>query len=341
MVMFDIAEGIPQGKALDIAAVLAGRRLRRPLFRREHLRGDRGRRGLHRHRRRAAQAGHEPRRSPQHQSQGDGAGRRRHQEIRAERLRDLHHQSARRHGVGAAEVLRPAQAEGGRHGGRARLLALPLFPRRRVQRLGRGRHRLRARRPRRHHGAAGALLDGRRHSAARPRQDGLDHAGAHRRDRRAHPRRRRRDRQPAQDRLGLLRAGGLRDRDGGELSQGQEARAAVRRLSQRRIRREGPLCRRAGRDRRQGRRAHRRDRAQRRREGDVRQVGRRGARPGRRLQEDRAGPRRSKLPPRRRGRRQTRERSHEHPRIPGEGGAARLRRAGAARRARPSRSRTR
>ncbi len=29
-------------------------------------------------------------------------------------------------------------------------LALPLFPRRRVQRLGRGRHRLRARRPRRH-----------------------------------------------------------------------------------------------------------------------------------------------------------------------------------------------
>ena len=47
--------------------------------------------------------------------------------------------------------------------------------------------------------------------------------------------------------------------------QGQEARAAVRRLSQRRIRRQGPLCRRAGGDRRQGRRAHRRDRAQRRR----------------------------------------------------------------------------
>ena len=29
VVLFDIAEGIPQGKALDIAAVLAGRRLRR------------------------------------------------------------------------------------------------------------------------------------------------------------------------------------------------------------------------------------------------------------------------------------------------------------------------
>ena len=49
------------------------------------------------------------------------------------------------------------------------------------ERLGRGRHRLRARRPRRHHGAAGALLDGRRHPAARPRQDGLDHQGQARR----------------------------------------------------------------------------------------------------------------------------------------------------------------
>ena len=39
-----------------------------------------------------------------------------------------------------------------------------------------------------------------------------------RRDRRAHPQRRRRDRQSAQDRLGLLRAGGVRDRDGGKLS---------------------------------------------------------------------------------------------------------------------------
>ena len=97
-------------------------------------------------------------------------------QIRAERLRHLHHQPARRHGVGAAEVLRPAAEQGRRHGRRARLGALPLLPRRGVQRLGRGRHRLRARRPRRRHGAAGALLDRRRHSAARPRQDGLDHA---------------------------------------------------------------------------------------------------------------------------------------------------------------------
>jgi ABC-type cobalamin/Fe3+-siderophores transport system ATPase subunit len=48
-------------------------------------------------------------------------------------------------------------------------------------------------------------------------------------DRPAHPRRRRRDRRPVEDRLGLLRAGGLGDRDGRSLSQGQEARAALRR----------------------------------------------------------------------------------------------------------------
>ena len=40
-----------------------------------------------------------------HQSESDGAGRLRHQEICAERLRDLHHQPARRDGLGAAEVV--------------------------------------------------------------------------------------------------------------------------------------------------------------------------------------------------------------------------------------------
>ena len=43
-------------------------------------------------------------------------------------------------------------------------------------------------------------------------------------DRAAHPRRRRRDRQSVEDRLGLLRPGRLGDRDGGILPQGQEAR---------------------------------------------------------------------------------------------------------------------
>jgi malate dehydrogenase len=80
----------------------------------------------------------------------------------ARRLRHLHHQPARRDGLGAAGILRPAAREGGRHGRRARLRALPPLPRRGVRRLGQGRHRLRAGRPWRHHGALGALLDRRR-----------------------------------------------------------------------------------------------------------------------------------------------------------------------------------
>jgi malate dehydrogenase len=68
--------------------------------------------------------------------------------------------------------------QGRRHGRRARLGPLPLLPRRRVQGLGRGRDGLRARRPWRRHGAAGALFDGCRHSAARPGQDGLDQPGS-------------------------------------------------------------------------------------------------------------------------------------------------------------------
>ena len=109
-------------------------------------------------------------------------------------------------------------AQGRRHGGRARLGPLPLFPLRGIQRLGRGRDRLRARRPRRRHGPLGPLLDGRGHPAARSRQDGLDDAGEARRDRRAHPQGRRRDRRSPEDRLGLLRAGRLGHRDGRVLS---------------------------------------------------------------------------------------------------------------------------
>ena len=149
VVLFDIAEGIPQGKGLDIAQSSPVEGFDARYHRRQRLCRHRGRRCLHRHRRRAAQARHEPRRSARHQPQGHGAGRRRHQEIRAEGLRHLHHQPARRHGLGAAEILRPAEEPCRRHGRRARLGALPLLPRRGVQGLGRGRHRLRARRPRR------------------------------------------------------------------------------------------------------------------------------------------------------------------------------------------------
>ncbi len=45
-----------------------------------------------------------------------------------ERLRDLHHQPARRHGLGAAPDHRLAAQYGRRHGGRAGFVALPLFP---------------------------------------------------------------------------------------------------------------------------------------------------------------------------------------------------------------------
>ncbi len=50
-----------------------------------------------------------------------------------------------------------------------------------------------------------------------------------------------------QDRLGLLRAGRLGHPDGRGLSQGQEARAALRGASLRPVWREQPLCRRADR----------------------------------------------------------------------------------------------
>ena len=62
----------------------------------------------------------------------------------------------------------------------------------------------------------------------------------------------------------------------------------VRRLSHRRVRREGHVCRRAGGDRREGRRARHGAGVQRRRARDVRQVGDRGAHADRRLPEDRA-----------------------------------------------------
>ena len=159
VVLFDIAEGIPQGKALDSRSPSPVDGFDARSDRHQLLRRDRGRGRLHRHRRRAAQARHEPRRSARHQPQGDGAGRRRHQEIRAQAPSSS--ASPTRSTPWSGRCRRPAacrQAYGGRHGRRARLRALPLLPRRRVQRLGRGRDRLRARRPRRHHGAAGRAI---------------------------------------------------------------------------------------------------------------------------------------------------------------------------------------
>ena len=59
-----------------------------------------------------------------------------------------------------------------------------------------------------------------------------------RRDRHAHAQRRRGNREPAEDRLGLLRAVRRRVRNGRSHSEGQEENSALRRVSRRRIRRQ-------------------------------------------------------------------------------------------------------
>ena len=108
IVLFDIAEGIPQGKALDLSqcgpiegfdakitgtndyADIAGADVvivtagvpRKPGMSRDDL--------------------------ARHQPQGDEGGRRGHQGALPRRVRHLHHQSARRDGLGAARVLGPA-----------------------------------------------------------------------------------------------------------------------------------------------------------------------------------------------------------------------------------------
>jgi len=96
-------------------------------------------------------------------------------------------------------------------------------------------------------------------------------------DRRAHPQGRRRDRRAAEERLGLLCAGLLGDRDGRGLSQGQEAGAALRGASVGPVRPQEHVCRRAGGDRRGRRRAGHRAGLQQERAEDVRQIG--GGRP--------------------------------------------------------------
>ena len=264
IVLFDIAEGIPEGKALDIAQAgpvdgfdASSRALRiTPISP-------------------ARTSASSPPASPRKpgmsrddllginlkvmKAVGEGI-----KAARPERIRDLHHQPARRDGVGAARILRPSAPHGRRNGRRARLRALPPLPCRGVRSQRRGRHRLRARRPRRHDGADRRILDRRRNPDPRPRQDGLVDEGTDRRDRQAHPRRRRRDRRASEDRQRLLRARDQRDRDGRELPEGQEARPALRRAFHRPVWRRRPLCRRALRPRRRRGREDRRDRARRR-----------------------------------------------------------------------------
>ena len=76
-------------------------------------------------------------------------------------------QPARRDGLHVQAGLGLPEEPRGRHGRRARLGALPRVRRLGARRLGRGRDRARARRPRRHDGAAGPLLHGRAASRSR------------------------------------------------------------------------------------------------------------------------------------------------------------------------------
>ena len=168
-------------------AVRPGGRLRRDDDRRLRLRRDQGRRRGDRHRRLPAHPRHVARRPDRQERRRDRRGRRRHPHQLPRCVRHLHHQPARRDGLGDEGEVRPARQPRGRHGRRARQLALPPVPGAGIRRLGGGRDRVRAGRPRRHDGAADPLLHGRRHPGARPGQDGLDHAGEDRRDRRSAP----------------------------------------------------------------------------------------------------------------------------------------------------------
>ena len=156
VVLFDVVEGLPQGKALDLAesapiegfdAVAEGHQRHR-----RHRR--RGR--LHRHRRPRAQARHEPRRPARHQRQDHpdvGEGIKKHAPnafviVISNPLDAMVTLDEARH--------RLPEAARGRHGRRARLGALPDLPRRGARRLGGERAGAGARRPRRRHGAGRA-----------------------------------------------------------------------------------------------------------------------------------------------------------------------------------------
>ena len=115
---------------------------------------------------------------------------------------------------------------------------------------------VRARRTRRRHGAAAALFDSGGNSSARFAADRTN-----RRDRGAHPQRRRRNREPAEDRIRVLRAVGSGSRNGRSDPEGQEEDSALRRVSRRRIRNQGIVRRRSREAGREGRRRNHSDQA--------------------------------------------------------------------------------
>ena len=152
---------------LDLRIGCAGGRRRR-LFAQRRFRRRRD------HLRRAAQAGHEPRRSGADQLQDHEGGDRAGGEVLAQHHHRASGQPARRDVPGRLQAERvPARARH-RHGRRARLGAHERVPGDGAERVGEGHPCRRARRPRRRDGAAAALLDGGRPAAHRAARGGSD-----------------------------------------------------------------------------------------------------------------------------------------------------------------------
>ena len=161
------------------------------------------------------------------------------------RLRDRDLEPARCDGLHVQGGLRLPEESRDRHGGGARFDPLPELHRLGARRVREGRDGAGARWTRRHDGPARAVHDGGGHPGGE-----ADLARQDRRDGRADQGRGRRGRRTAQDRLGLRLAGALGDRDGGVVPQGQEARAGLRVPLRGRVRRGRALRRRPLRDRR-------------------------------------------------------------------------------------------
>ncbi len=209
VVLVDIVEGTPQGKSLDLAqaAPIDGFDVKLVGANSYEETTDSDvviiTAGLPR------KPGHEPRRSSEDQLRYRRRSYRRGREIFAERIHHRRLESARRDDAGRVSPLGFSEEPRDGHGRRSGRGAHALLPRRSIERFGRERDGVRARRPRRHDGAAAALFDLCRHPDHR-----APSAGPDRRDRHAHRERRRGDRRPAEDRLGLLRPFAWCGRDG-------------------------------------------------------------------------------------------------------------------------------